>query len=57
MTTNEKLELIHEIERQALKKIDKEDPTTAFREGMNYGIMVMFNIAIEIIEGSKDEKC
>lgn len=55
MTTNEKLELIHEIERQALKKIDK-DPKTAFGEGKNYGIMVMFDIAKEIIEGSKDEK-
>lgn len=45
MTTNEKIELIHEIERQALKKIDK-DPTTAFREGRNYGIMELWLCSI-----------
>lgn len=49
MTKEEGAELTKQIEHFAYKKLDK-DPKTAYREGFNYGLMMMFEIAKEIIE-------
>lgn len=49
MTIEESKELNKALEHYALRKIDK-DPQSAYAEGRNYGIMLMFEIAKEIIE-------
>lgn len=49
MTIEESIELNKALEHYALCKLDK-DPQSAFSEGCNYGIMLMFEIAKEIIE-------
>lgn len=49
MTDEEKKELIKTLENYASRKMDKY-PLNAFREGYNYGLQTMFEIAREIIE-------
>ena len=49
MTSREAEELIKEVEKQALRRINK-GVSNGFAEGKNYGIMLMYEITKELIE-------
>ena len=54
MNKTEADELIRQVEKQALKRINKT-VSNGFAEGKNYGIMLMCEITKELIEKRVEE--